>query len=196
MQNKNASHNKTNFNSNNIINNQNNNKSLKKDNNINQKNKSNNTYNSLISSEQISYSYIGEPMNINSNNSTISSNNIQIANNHSKRKNDFSVSSFALSSSEINHYMIRPENPNIKAKKDSIDNNNHILRQFPENKIKDLSKLNEENKRCIICLEEYKIDDITLVLPCFHFFHKNCIINWSKKKAICPLCKLDIKNYK
>ena len=149
--------------------------------------------NNIISSEQITYNCIGKPkMNSINNTNNIKLDGTRIINNN----NNFSISSFALSSSELNHYEMRPENPNIKAKKDITNSVNYILRQFPENKINNLNILNDENKRCIICLEEYKINDETIVLPCFHFFHKNCIINWTKNKAICPLCKFNFKNYK
>ena len=142
-----------------------------------------------IESGKISYNIIGqEPKNPNFNNR----NNTQ-----QFKTNNFNISSFALSSSEINHYEFRAENPTIRAKKDSSNESNKskILRQLPENKIKDLSKLNDENKACIFCLEDYKINDNTIVLPYFHFFHENCIKNWVKARPSCPLCKLDIKKY-
>ena len=155
-------------------------------------NNSNKVFNSsdMVSSERITYNYIGIP-----NMGISTTNNINLDRQRSSNNNNFSISSFALSSSEVNHYEIRPENPNIKAKKDITNSVDYILRQFPENTINNLKILNDENKRCIICLEEYKIDDITIVLPCFHFFHKKCIIHWTKNRAICPLCKFNFKNY-
>jgi len=145
-----------------------------------------------ISSGQAIFNYIGNSndnndRNVNNNNS----NNVSISQNH-QNNNNFIISSFALSSTAINNYEIRPENPDIKSRVET--SNNNILFQLPENKIEDLNNLHEENKRCIICLEEYNAGDITIVLPCFHFFHKSCMINWYKRKAACPLCKLDIKS--
>ena len=145
-----------------------------------------------ISSEHITYNIIGEEPN---NNNTNNRSNVTISNIHPIRNNNFHISSFALSSNERNNYEIRPENPNIKAKIDPNNNISNIISQLPENKIENLNKLNDENKTCVICLDEYKINDTTIMLPCFHFFHKTCIINWAKKKVICPLCKLDIKKY-
>ena len=72
----------------------------------------------------------------------------------------------------------------------------NILSKLPENRIKDTKKLNEENKRCTICLEDFKYNDVVIYLPCFHIFHKNCIIYWINQKAFCPLCKFDINNIK
>jgi len=147
----------------------------------------------VISSGQASFNYIGNRNDNNARNeNNNNSNNIRISQNQ-QNNNHFNISSFALSSTAINNFEIRPENPEIRSRVD-IYNNSNILSQLPENKIEDLNKLNEENKRCIICLEEYNIGDITIVLPCFHFFHKSCMINWYKRKATCPLCKLDIKS--
>ena len=147
----------------------------------------------VISSGQASFNYIGNRNDNNAKNeNNNNSNNISISQNQ-QNNNHFNISSFALSSTAINNFEIRPENPEIRSRVD-IYNNSNILSQLPENKIEDLNKLNEENKRCIICLEEYNIGDITIVLPCFHFFHKSCMINWYKRKATCPLCKLDIKS--
>ena len=55
--------------------------------------------------------------------------------------------------------------------------------------------VNEENpkKKCIICMENYKIEDIVETLPCFHFFHKDCIEEWFKgNNDCCPICKHDL----
>ena len=68
-----------------------------------------------------------------------------------------------------------------------------ITEKLPETKIQDLSKLKDTNKGCTICIEDFKINDIAIYLPCFHLFHKNCIIDWIKKKPTCPLCKINIK---
>ena len=81
------------------------------------------------------------------------------------------------------------------------DNNNNnfvgpikkdLLKVLPENRIADVNKLNEENRKCLIFLEEYVNNDNVIYLPCFHIFHKNCIIHWIKKHANCPLCKINI----
>ena len=55
----------------------------------------------------------------------------------------------------------------------------------------------EENyiKKCIICMENYKINDLIKTLPCFHLFHKDCIEGWfNSNKNNCPICKNDILN--
>ena len=67
-----------------------------------------------------------------------------------------------------------------------------ILKQLPKSKIIEVNKLNDENKRCIICLEDFKCNDIIIYLPCFHIFHDYCIIKWLRKNATCPICKSNI----
>ena len=48
-------------------------------------------------------------------------------------------------------------------------------------------------KQCNICLDEYKIGDEISYLPCFHYFHYNCIKDWILKSEKCPLCNSIIK---
>ena len=62
-----------------------------------------------------------------------------------------------------------------------------------ESKI-NINKLNEENKTCVICYEDFKDNEDAIFLPCFHFFHTKCIKEWLKKSDICPLCKISVKN--
>ena len=72
---------------------------------------------------------------------------------------------------------------------------NDILNQLPMTIIGDINKLNDENKRCIICLEDFKNDDKIIYLPCFHLFHEKCITDWiNMNKGFCPLCRSIINN--
>ena len=82
----------------------------------------------------------------------------------------------------------------------NLDNNNNhiratdreILNNLPETQIEDVSKLDQEKKNCVICLEDFKNHDKAIILPCIHLFHKNCIKNWLKKKNTCPICKFKL----
>ena len=67
-----------------------------------------------------------------------------------------------------------------------------ILRRLTVMKFSEIKNVNNDNKNCRICLENFIYDDKVIYLPCCHFFHKKCIIKWVKKNATCPLCKLDI----
>ena len=64
-----------------------------------------------------------------------------------------------------------------------------ILNELPETKIEDVSKLEQEKKNCVICLEDFKNGDKATILPCIHLFHKNCIKSWLKTQNCCPICK-------
>ena len=85
-----------------------------------------------------------------------------------------------------------------RRKERSNENNNelnNILDQLPATKIEDINKLNEENKRCVICLEDFKNNDKSIYLPCFHLFHQKCLTNWiNMEKRFCPLCRTIINN--
>ena len=55
-----------------------------------------------------------------------------------------------------------------------------------------MTKLTQDKKECVICLEEFKYRDKTIILPCIHFFHNNCIKSWLKRDNSCPICKFEI----
>lgn len=45
-------------------------------------------------------------------------------------------------------------------------------------------------ENCLICMENYKMNEYKRVLPrCKHYFHKKCIDKWLKKKSSCPICR-------
>ncbi|KAJ1803320.1 ubiquitin-protein transferase activity protein [Coemansia sp. RSA 2598] len=50
-----------------------------------------------------------------------------------------------------------------------------------------------EDPSCVVCLEEYNVDDIVRVLPCGHVFHNDCICPWLLRRKTkfheCPICK-------
>ena len=64
-----------------------------------------------------------------------------------------------------------------------------IINELPETTIEDVSKLDQEKKNCIICLENFKNGDKAIILPCIHIFHNECIKKWLKTQDSCPICK-------
>jgi hypothetical protein len=56
------------------------------------------------------------------------------------------------------------------------------------------------SKTCAICLEdddtqedqETKETELRVCLPCEHVFHENCLMEWVKVRASCPLCRSQI----
>ncbi|KAL0029214.1 hypothetical protein WJX79_003669 [Trebouxia sp. C0005] len=47
-----------------------------------------------------------------------------------------------------------------------------------------------DNKACSICQSEYEPDEVIMILPCEHHFHKDCAMEWlGKHSKKCPICK-------
>ena len=44
------------------------------------------------------------------------------------------------------------------------------------------------NYTCIICLSEFKKGQSIQILECNHMYHDECIIEWYKRKKVCPIC--------
>lgn len=53
--------------------------------------------------------------------------------------------------------------------------------------------MKESDEPCIICLQEWQSGDTAVTLPCFHYYHKHCILNWASLKRECPFCRTPIK---
>jgi len=53
---------------------------------------------------------------------------------------------------------------------------------------------NSKIKICSICLDNIKLGDKYIILPCIHFFHDICIKNWMNERNTCPLCKFKLTN--
>ena len=52
-----------------------------------------------------------------------------------------------------------------------------------------LSKYNNDNTSCTICLEFFQKDQDVCVFKCSHLFHENCIQGWiNLSKTTCPNC--------
>lgn len=61
-------------------------------------------------------------------------------------------------------------------------------------KYEKVSSNSEEKPTCSICLEEYNKKDVIWKIQCGHIYHKKCIIEWTDKKLICPLCRENLTN--
>lgn len=46
--------------------------------------------------------------------------------------------------------------------------------------------------QCAVCLEK---QCNTLLLPCSHQFHAQCIIQWTQRQFSCPLCRSEISHF-
>ena len=88
-------------------------------------------------------------------------------------------------------------------KKQSLNNDNSYIYQItnpylPKNVLSSIYHVKQYNnknmeKTCSICLGNFIIGKAYITLPCFHFFHEDCIIDWFRKKHNkCPICQIDI----
>eukprot|EP01112_Ceratiomyxa_fruticulosa_P023893 TRINITY_DN936_c0_g1_i2.p1 TRINITY_DN936_c0_g1~~TRINITY_DN936_c0_g1_i2.p1 ORF type:complete len:397 (-),score=63.18 TRINITY_DN936_c0_g1_i2:162-1352(-) len=50
-----------------------------------------------------------------------------------------------------------------------------------------------ESSSCAICLCDYQEGDKLKTLPCFHFYHSECIDEWLKNSKQCAICKTDVE---
>ncbi|MFS7974423.1 putative transcription factor C2H2 family [Helianthus anomalus] len=46
----------------------------------------------------------------------------------------------------------------------------------------------DDDKICVICLEEYQEEDMIGTLVCKHIYHDECIKKWLKVKGRCSIC--------
>lgn len=51
---------------------------------------------------------------------------------------------------------------------------------------------NEEERKCMVCLELFTGGEDLRILPCLHRYHKDCIDQWLARNRHCPVCKHDI----
>jgi hypothetical protein len=103
----------------------------------------------------------------------------------------------------LNFYLgnkqVKASNHNLnkfKNKKNFYSTEDHVYTKIdpklipliPESSITNISSLNETE--CSICLDDFKIKDKILTIPCSHYFHSKCIKEWLlEKDNTCPSCK-------
>lgn len=49
-----------------------------------------------------------------------------------------------------------------------------------------------DSSTCPICINDMVEGDQARILPCKHFFHKNCVDEWLRVNASCPTCRASI----
>eukprot|EP01134_Creolimax_fragrantissima_P008551 CFRG8551T1 len=47
----------------------------------------------------------------------------------------------------------------------------------------------ENDTACAVCLDVFALGSHPTRLPCFHMYHKECIIAWLEKHHDCPTCR-------
>lgn len=53
-----------------------------------------------------------------------------------------------------------------------------------------------QDPMCVICSEEFKVDDVVLSLPCKHLFHAECCEKWLEINNTCCVCREPIPELK
>ena len=107
-----------------------------------------------------------------------------------------------INNNETNNFLLRNDSPFIIH---HTHNNNHLnhhrrckskgihnIHLLEKSQINDEKSIQKDNKKCAICLEDYKIGDKISYLPCFHLYHYKCIKKWLKCSTKCPLCKKEV----
>ena len=51
-----------------------------------------------------------------------------------------------------------------------------------------------KNITCNICLENFEVGNVLLILECSHEFHEKCIITWLKTNNTCPICRHELES--
>jgi hypothetical protein len=66
------------------------------------------------------------------------------------------------------------------------------IASLPKKKL-DEEMLGPELKgECTICIDEVRVGDEVIVLPCKHWFHEECASLWLKQHNSCPVCRAAI----
>jgi len=64
-----------------------------------------------------------------------------------------------------------------------------------------ISNKDEATKKCVVCMDNFELNEVLKTLPCckkitlsyiVHIFHSNCIDEWMKSNSQCPICKCDL----
>ena len=64
----------------------------------------------------------------------------------------------------------------------------HTMKKFPLKQILTKKVLEARKDPCVICLDEWKMKQRVLKLPCKHEFHMHCIKQWFEGNRSCPKC--------
>lgn len=63
----------------------------------------------------------------------------------------------------------------------------------PTTKVSQQLVRDQDDLSCALCWEEYKAGDVTMLLPCSHRYHMECVQDWVREKFDCPYCRQGFK---
>lgn len=67
------------------------------------------------------------------------------------------------------------------------------ISKLPTRRYRQKSSDKDSVDECRVCLNGYKTGDTLALLSCKHEYHKDCIKEWLKRNASCPICRKDVK---
>ncbi|KAI2468903.1 hypothetical protein F4781DRAFT_422326 [Annulohypoxylon bovei var. microspora] len=123
------------------------------------------------------------------------------------RQQDFSLALSQLIASLINPHMVHGDavysqealdriitnlmeaNPQSNAPAPASDES---IARLPKKKLDEAMLGPELKGECTICIDEMKVGDEAVVLPCRHWFHEKCVVLWLKQHNTCPICRAPI----
>ncbi|KAI0516734.1 hypothetical protein F5B22DRAFT_178436 [Xylaria bambusicola] len=80
-------------------------------------------------------------------------------------------------------------NPQSNAPPPATEN---AIASLPKKKLDEAMLGPELKGECTICIDEVKVGDEVVVLPCRHWFHEECASLWLKQHNSCPVCRAAI----
>lgn len=68
-----------------------------------------------------------------------------------------------------------------------------ILESIKIDKLTDNSSEIKNQSNCLVCLEDFQVEESVIKLDCKHCFHDNCLKDWLNKHNTCPVCRLELE---
>jgi hypothetical protein len=56
-----------------------------------------------------------------------------------------------------------------------------------------ISFLSGDSKKCLICFDDFEVNQKIIRLPCLHIFHETEITQWFESNKTCPICRVNIE---
>ncbi|GAX72823.1 hypothetical protein CEUSTIGMA_g278.t1 [Chlamydomonas eustigma] len=68
----------------------------------------------------------------------------------------------------------------------------HIVTCIPIQRYEDVPHTPTNMDRCCICQADFELSEELMILPCSHFFHRNCLSQWFHSSKSCPYCSKEV----
>ena len=52
--------------------------------------------------------------------------------------------------------------------------------------------LDHSAEECVVCCDDFKDEELVVVLQCAHAFHESCALPWLRIHASCPICRREV----